>query len=211
MTRFTIRFWFCLAVATIAAAIADPMVEYASNAGWFGPGRFTDHSNGDVIPALLAGLLLVGIFAALKVRADIGGAKTNVFRAFDRACGPALVGLLPFAYALQLIALYVMESCEQMVLWGHLGSATLWLGAPVIVSLSVHAIICVAVAFAAAKLVNLFGATTLRVIRLIRSLACSARLVPQVPAKRTLGTVTFERLVLANRGIGERAPPFSLA
>ena len=43
----------------MAAAIADPLVEFASNAGWFGAGNFTDHSNLDVVPALFAGVALL--------------------------------------------------------------------------------------------------------------------------------------------------------
>jgi hypothetical protein len=44
----TIRAWFCLAAALVAASITDPLVEFASNSGMFGPGSFTDHSNQDV-------------------------------------------------------------------------------------------------------------------------------------------------------------------
>jgi hypothetical protein len=45
-----------LCSAVLAAAIADPLVEFASNAGWFGPGNFTDRSNLDVGPVFALGI-----------------------------------------------------------------------------------------------------------------------------------------------------------
>src|SRR5215469_9937216 len=105
LTRPALRIWFCLGVATIAAAIADPLVEFASNAHCFGPGRFTDHSNLDVLPALAAGGLLLAAYFGMKIRTGLAHAGTapNLFREFDRACSPALVSLLPAAFALQIL------------------------------------------------------------------------------------------------------------
>ena len=70
MTRSSLRLWFCVGGAFIAAAIADPIVESAANPRWFGPGRLTDHSNLDVLPALLAGtfLMLLYIGSARSIR-----------------------------------------------------------------------------------------------------------------------------------------------
>lgn len=194
-------------MATVAAAIADPMVEFASNAGWFGPGHFTDHSNLDVIPALIAGTLLLAVYAGLKVRAAIASPSVNVFRAFDRACTQTLPSLLPVAYAIQLFALFAMESCEQALLWGHLGSSTLWLGGPIAISLGVHALLCVLVAVAATKLVRVLGATALRTMVLMRTLLRARHNAAPAVGDRLPRTVAFVYLTLARRGIGERAPP----
>ena len=70
MKPASIRFWYGIAAAVIAAAIADPMIESASNAGWFGPGILTDHSNLDVLPALICGAIFVACFLTLRVRRD---------------------------------------------------------------------------------------------------------------------------------------------
>ena len=64
----SVRLWFSVAVAIIAAAVADPILESASNAGLFGHGSFTDHSNLDVLPALCIGLLAVAIHVTLRLR-----------------------------------------------------------------------------------------------------------------------------------------------
>ena len=69
-----IRFWFCLAAAVIAAAIADPVVEFASNHGAFGAGNFTDHSSLDVVPALIAGLIAAALAVGLRVRSHFADA-----------------------------------------------------------------------------------------------------------------------------------------
>src|SRR5208283_1357179 len=59
MNATAIQVLFCGTVAILAAALADPLVEFASNAGLFGGGAFTDHSMLDVLPALIAGGLFL--------------------------------------------------------------------------------------------------------------------------------------------------------
>src|SRR5262249_25040176 len=63
----SVRLWFSLAVAVIASAIADPLLEAASNAGIFGNAHYTDHSNLDVLPALAVGLVAVAIHVGLRI------------------------------------------------------------------------------------------------------------------------------------------------
>jgi hypothetical protein len=210
LTHRALRFWFCLGVATIAAAIANPLVEYASNARWFGPQHFTDLSNLDVVPALVAGILLLVASIALKVRAGLTQPETpcRLLQEFDRACTPALARLLPLAYGLQILALFGMESGEQLAIWGHLGGGTLWIGGPVAISLIAHAIVCCVVAVAAARFVSIMAATTLHVVRRIRSLAYRISVDLHLALKRTDEFVAFAQFVLAERGIGERAPPY---
>ena len=116
LTRSSFRLWFCVGVAFIAAAIADPIVEFAANARWFGPGRFTDHSNLDVLPALLAGTLLLFLYIGLRVRSEIAGPQwpRTLIRGCDEAFGSAFVGLVPLAYCLQILVLYVWRVASKL-------------------------------------------------------------------------------------------------
>jgi hypothetical protein len=214
VSRSALRLWFCLAVAIIASAIADPMVESASNAGWFGPGTFTDHSTADVIPALLAGCLAAVVCLMFRVRAAL--ATTSSHKTFLRATGQALdsglARLLPPAFALQMLVLYAMETAEQYIVWGHTLSPTIWLGAPALISLGAHAVVCGVVAWVVARSVRALARATLRVIQFvqafttlrIRSTQPIARLSRDSDTYASLGTVLL-------RGIGERAPPLLVA
>ena len=57
-----------LCAAVLAAAIADPLVECASNAGWFGPGNFTDRSNLDVGPVFALGIATLALYLVRRAR-----------------------------------------------------------------------------------------------------------------------------------------------
>ena len=109
-----IRIWFCIAAALVAASIADPLVEFASNGGAFGAGSFTDHSNWDVFPALGAGVALVAVYIALRVRRALLRAGVH-----ESLRPSALLALLPYVFAVQIALLYVMETAEQFVVAGH--------------------------------------------------------------------------------------------
>ena len=144
-----IRTWFCLAAALVAASIADPLVEFASNRGVFGRGVWTDHSNQDVLPALCAGLLLAAVYVALRTLRLLK----------RRFVAPAAAGsLLPYVFALQIALLFVMETLEQQVVTGHALGGTVWLGGPPPASLAAHAVACVAVTFLLGRLTRALGA-----------------------------------------------------
>ena len=215
MTHARVRFWFCIAVALIAAAVADPLVELASNAGLFGPGDFTDHSNWDVLPTLAIGLSFAAFYVALRVRQMLDFARQRVscwLNASPNAlAGRTLFGLLPAVYATQIATLYVMETTEQLVVRGHVLGGTIWLGGPIAISLAVHALFCVAATFCIGWILRLLAQTALRIVRLVLALgtyvlrnagpvhfACEARVVHRyaspVPCR-----------------IGERGPPLVLA
>ena len=203
MKHDAIRFWFGVAAAVVAAAIADPFVEAISNAGWFGPESLTDHSNLDVFPALICGLALLMVALALRVRKELlrtsrEALRTNVGR------------LLPAIFGLQLAVLFVMETIEQIFVAGHPLGGTIWLGGPLWFSLTVHAAICVAIAFALSRAVCMCARTTLRVIRHLRALAMRALHAPAPHAPRTRGTAFSRCELLVHCRIGNRAPPFSL-
>jgi hypothetical protein len=201
-----IRIWFCLAAALVAASIADPVIEFASNHGAFGAGSFTDHSNGDVFPALGAGLALVAVSIALRVRRVF--VRSNVREYLQPS---ALWPLLPYVFAAQIAALYVMETAEQYAVAGHALGGSVWLGGPAPVSLALHALCCVL--------------TTLLLGRLARHLARSAvtlvaHIIAAIAVVPRAAAVTFivtsfcadarRRAPLLGR-TGLRAPPLLTA
>ena len=190
-------FGFCLAIAAIAAALADPLVEFASNARWFGPGRFTDGSNLDVVPALLAGVALLALFMVRKAKVVLVG----------DALSRGYVPLLPTIFALQMVTLYVMETAEQLLVFGHGFGPTIWLGAPPAISLAVHATVCLAVTCAIVRSRRTLAATTLRVVRLIVAIATFAPQIAVPILARRFKPVCFKELSPVLCTIGERAPP----
>jgi hypothetical protein len=153
-----IRLWFCIAAAVIAAAIADPLVEGISNAGWFGPGSYTDHSNLDVLPTLALGAILVVLYLVVRVRRDL-------LRVSDDALHTKVSRLLVPIFGLQLALLASMETVEQIIVAGHSLGSTIWLGGPIWFSLSVHAAVCLAVSFGLANILRAWTSTTVRIIQ----------------------------------------------
>ena len=194
----SVRFWFSLAVAVISAAVADPLLEAASNAGVFGRGNFTDHSNLDVIPALFLGLLAVGVHVALRIN---GG----MLRSWDTALRARAGALLPMTFAAQLGVLYSMETFEQIAVAGHPFGGTIWLGAPAVIALAVHALTCVIAFFVATCVMHEVAWATLRVVRIIRAIltrgVTSGSIVPR------LRVVVRKQLAPELCTAGGRAPP----
>jgi hypothetical protein len=214
LARSSIRFWFCFAAALIAAAIADPALESASNAHWFGPGNYTDHSTLNVFPVLIAGLAFAAWHVVLRVRSLL--ARRRQSHGSLRSCEDALrrshaVQLVALTLALQIIALYVMETAEQLFLWGHILGGTIWLGAPVLISLAAHAIVCAIVVIVAIRAVHVLAATTLRVILRIRALFVASARGLRPLALRQDGDVPHLQLGPVLCRIGERAPPLLTA
>ncbi|MBV8067464.1 MAG: hypothetical protein JO113_05780 [Candidatus Eremiobacteraeota bacterium] len=189
---------FCVAIAVIAAAIADPIVEFASNAGWFGTGNFTDHSSIDVMPALLAGIGLLALYLARKARAVLS----------DRA-PEAFAALLPASYGLQIFTLYVMESLEQLAVCHHTLGPTVWLGAPAPISLAVHAAVCTVVALMLLRSKRSLARATLRVIAIIRAIATLSPAIKKPFGSRLASRICFIRSSSVCCAIGERAPPIA--
>jgi hypothetical protein len=199
MSNCCVRWGFCAAIAVISAAIADPFVEFASNAGCFGRGSFTDHSNLDVVPALLAGVALMTVYLFRKARLVVSG------QAFPRGVVP----LLPAIFAFQVLALYGMETAEQLIVAGHLLGPAVWLGAPPLISLTIHAAICAGVSLWFGRSLRSLAATTLLVIRLIRAIATFAVQSSAAPARRVFEVRCFKELAPVLCSIGERAPPIT--
>lgn len=197
----TIRAWFCIAAALVAASIADPLVEFASNSGSFGPGSFTDHSNQDVLPALAAGLALGAVYVFCRARRILTAHGGAVVRAIG------VRPLLPYIFAVQIALLYGMETVEQIVVAGHSLGGTIWLGGPPAASLGVHAAICTLTTFLMGRLTRFLSQ---KAVTLVARIVAAIGLAPRSPAMLFL-RVTLRagerRFAPLRRRIGERAPP----
>lgn len=181
----------------MAAAIADPIVEFASNAGWFGPGNFTDRSNLDVFPALAAGLLLLVLYLVRAAPALLAGEI--------RSSG--IVARLPLIFATQIAVLFAMESAEQLAVHGAILGPTIWLGGPLFISLGFHAAVCVALTSWLSRSSPRLAATALRVIALIKAIGTLAAHAPGAPAPQRFGERCVARRAPVVGPAGERAPP----
>lgn len=202
---------FCIVVAIGAAALADPLVEFLSNAGLFGRCNCTDHSNLDVIPALCVGLALGAGLLALRVRyllargAIAAPATWLASGAIERP--GVLVRCLPAIVAIQLVALYAMETAEQVIVTGHSLGGTIWLGGPIAISLGIHAASAIVATFAIARALRASTTTAIRILlRLV--IAMSARGPRRTPA-RLRYPASFRRLAPLVCRMGERGPPFT--
>jgi hypothetical protein len=207
VSRIFVRVWFCLAVAVVAAAIADPIVEAASNAGLFGPGNFTDHSNLDVGPALLTGIVFALCYLVMRATSALSfrpSLATNALLASHRALQAGLPKLLPLAFGVQIGVLYIMETAEQYSVYGHLLGGTVWLGAPIFVSLAVHAAFCALTGIAIARAVRSLAEVTLRIIR---AFVTYITLGIDPAIFRRAYVLLLVRCASISRHSGERAPP----
>lgn len=207
MIRAALRSLFVFAVALVAAAIADPSIESASNAGWFGPGNFTDHSTLDVMPALIAGAAVVLVLLALRTFGLFHAVDgKSLLRASDQALADGPGRLLPLTYALQLALLFGMETLEQFAVYHHALGGTIWLGGPAVISLLGHAVACVAVAFIAARTIRAVAAIAARVISIVCAPA-TLRAQPDGLILRRSGAFNRYYVLPTRCRIGERAPP----
>lgn len=210
MTRGPIRLLFCLATAVLGASIADPLVEGASNAGWFGAGRYTDGSTVDVLPALLLGLFAVLFNVGLRAHASFERTHTarSLLCASEEALSCGITRLLPLAFALQIGVLFGMETTEQFVVWHHSLGGTVWLGGPIAVSFGTHLAICAAVLCAFAACIRALAATAVRIIRTVCGLVRqrTRKDTPLLAPRRGNSRIAY-RSVLAYSNVGQRAPP----
>jgi hypothetical protein len=198
------RVLFCAVAAVSAAALADPFVEAAANAGVFGRGDYTDHSMLDVVPALASAALLAFLYACLRARAIVIAKAqfATPFRALP---------MLPAIFGAQLVALYGMETLEQVTVAGRPLGGTLWLGAPVPIALAFHCAACIGAVLVLARLLERLTHVAVGAARFVRTMFVR-RAFPHRLATR----VGFERPCsarmhpLASRS-GKRAPPFVLA
>lgn len=209
VSRF--RWIFVVAAAVTAAAIVDPLVEHVSNIGLFGARSFTDHSNADVVPALCVGAACAFAFVVLAVLRSFGfDASRWLARPARDLDALGVRALLPRIYAVQIAALFVMETAEQRIVLGHFFGGTVWLGGPVLVSLTLHLAGCIVVSLLLSRLLT---ALARRVVAVVRALCASFVLLrttqtrfvrPPAPELTRLFAPLFVRPIV-------RPPPLLLA
>jgi hypothetical protein len=210
MDRARYRGLFCLAVAVSAASLTDPLVEGASNAGWFGAANFTDHSTIDVVPALLTAAVLAVLYVVLRARPLAARHPDAVarLRASLRPCrSRPLVRLVPAIFAVQLGVLYCMETVEQVVVAGHAQGGLIWLGAPAAIALALHFAACLVATFVLARALDALTRAALDITSFVWTvlLERGCRQCTQV-AWFELPPIVPKH-PLASRA-GKRAPPF---
>jgi hypothetical protein len=193
------RLPFLLAVALIAAAIGDPLVETIANTGILGPG-YLDNDHSSVVPALIAGAFVAALLIGWQCRQFLRRRRDFVERPLAD---------MPYVYVLQLNALFVMESCEQFFAHGEFLGGTAWLGGPVWFSLIAHALIGAICTLLIARGVRaiVHRAATLVEIVIERILGAISRTTATMFARRDDDAQHCRMRVLHVRQCGERAPP----
>jgi hypothetical protein len=136
---------FLLAVALVAAAIGDAVVETISNSGVFGRG-YNDGNHLSVIPALVAGgvlALIVVVKRSLSLFREGSALRRGdwLVDTATRLSHRSPPADLPFVLPMQFVALFTMESIEQLAFGGKLLGGTVWLGGPIAFSLLMHVLL----------------------------------------------------------------------
>ena len=134
------RLPFLIAVALIAAAIGDPLVETISNSGALGHG-YSDNNHLSVIPTLIAGasLALLLLFRrCLELLRQPTVHRNWLIEMAREISARSPVADVPYVIVLQFAALFAMENAEQLFFSGTLDGGTVWLGGPIWFSLLVH-------------------------------------------------------------------------
>ncbi len=207
------RLLFCLTAAFTAAALADALVEGLSNRGAFGSGRFTDHSNADVLPALAAALVFAALFLFGVVRRTLPRSRVGRMSAWLRDSRaavplPTALRLLPLTFVLQTATLFCAETLEQLAVAHHALGGTVWLGGPLLASTALHTAICVLVVVMLVRLLDWVARSIVDVIELLRRLVLAwDSLSPLAIVARGQSPRPLELFVLAP-AYG-RAPPRS--
>jgi hypothetical protein len=183
-----------------------------SNSGIFG-GGFADNNHLGVVPTLLAGAFLVAEMFALRFieawrRSTNSPSDSLIDIARDIGSG-SVARDFPVIYLLQLLALFAMESAEQLAAGGKLLGGTAWLGGPILLSLIAHAIFGVLCTFALGAcmraIVRAFASLVQTAVRFIWLAATPASASP-FRLDRT-ATVVARAQAPHVREIGGRAPP----
>ena len=198
---------FCLAVALTAAALVGPLVEYLADAGTFGPQSYTDRSNADVLPALcIGGLVAAALVLALARRLVRPSAAAPTWAREAAEATRISRSQMLATFGTQIAVLFVMETCEQIAIWGHPLGGTIWLGGPIAVSLVLHAIGGIAVAGIFSRALRWLAVRVAVVLWLVQSLAL---LVKQTLLTHSIagGLALHYPAERALRRLRGRAPP----
>jgi hypothetical protein len=193
------RLPFLTAVALLAAAVADPFVETIANTGVLGSG-YADNDHSSVIPTLIVG----GLLALLVV-----GTRTWALALARRVVERAPLDDLPYVLVLQFVALFGMESVEQLLDGGHLLGGAIWLGGPVWFSVATHIAIGVACTLLVARAMRVIARRCATIVSVaLDFILCEHRRASAAQFTRRChdSTERYTRHVFV-RQVGERAPP----
>jgi uncharacterized membrane protein YhaH (DUF805 family) len=206
-----VRVLFVVVAAIVAASVTDPIVEAFSNSGLFGAGTFTDGSNADVLPALLVALAIVALSCIVAVRRLAGRPSPAWLRGCARSFARIeLARVLPAVFALQILALFVMETGEQLVIAHHTLGGTIWLGGPPALSLLFHALGCIVATAVLARLLRSASAVVARaVVHLLAFLAARSGGAPCIARPQT--SAARATIQCSLRPVLGRAPPLPAA
>jgi hypothetical protein len=204
----------CLAVAMLAASTANVMVESASNAGWFGPGAFTDRSCWDIPPVVCTALFFMGLCALVQIRAafrQLRHPANGIVRIASDFLAGSIFRSAATIFATQLLVLSGMETSEQIVIYGHTLGGMVWLGGPVGIALTVHAVVCLTIICVTAAALHHISDLARHVVQLLNVLILPRTRDRQpfyISARLALSEGHTTRVCCR---IGERAPPVVLA
>ena len=205
--------WFVVAVAAIAAALADLVIEGLANHGVFGRTRFTDGSNAVNGPAAVLGAIFLLRFLYLRVRCALraGGnaaaASGPTLRELSIAQIAVRIGAI---FVVQIVALWAMETVEQYAVFGHGFGGTIWLGGPVALSLVMHAAVCVVTAFSARFILRALEPRAVRLLRAMLAVLGTVGDGSRPRFRRGLAPVIVLPYFVLCR-IGVRAPPAAVS
>jgi hypothetical protein len=207
------KMWLCVAIAMLAASVASVLVESASNAGLFGSGNFTDHSYGDIPPVLLTAVVLIASYAWIRIRLALSESSNRaeqIFRWLNGVVGADPLRIVPVIFLAQLTILYLMETAEQFVIYGHALGGNVWLGGPAVISVGAQAVICVIIVRFVVLALRALAEATEHVVRLVRALAATRSRGAQFlnVCCRPANNRYFARVL---RSTSQRAPPILTA
>lgn len=192
--------------------MADPVVERLSEAGLFGTAQFTDRSTIDVLPALTVALFVAAAFVAILARRML---RRNSYpplwlRRYAHDVNAVSVRrMLPAIFAMQLATLFGMETLEQIAIVGHPLGGTLWLGGPVLFSISAHMLSCVVSAWALYHGLRWSARAIVRAVRIAFEVLRQLLKPPAAPRFAFCGTPHAKFIDPYLRALHGRAPPQS--
>jgi hypothetical protein len=208
------RLPYLIAVALVAAAFGDPFVESLANGGVFGR-AYHDGNQLSVVPTLVLALALAFALGCRRAVAAWRRSRETrsdwVIAMAERGRTRSPLRDVPVVFVTQLAAVFAMEAIEQLITGQPLELGLSWLGGPVAVSLAIHALICIALTLALARLCVAIAATVDSLVRaaLRFVLALAASALPVRFAARRFAVQPRAQAPHA-RQIGGRAPPRAL-
>jgi len=201
-----------VAVSVVAAVLNHQLVDVLASAG-FVYGDHDGYRHVAVMPALVGALtVLAALLAAFYRDVRVGEAPNGDWLlAASRKLRSVPLGPLVFSvFVLQLVALFAIESAEQVISAGHLDAPLAWLGTSVPVAL------CVALAVTAVVVTLLRGfcdALHTASRALVRVLAAIVIALRSSASGSAEGSIDFSRPALRRQQSllafrsGLRAPP----